>query len=374
MINTDTKFFISISKKPSSLGTKIYGNLFQKYKINSVYKSFVISNLNSAIEAIKTLSISGFSVSMPFKEKILKKVDILDDSVKKTGSVNTVLVNNKKLIGYNTDLVGAEKAVKKIKITKKDNILICGSGGTSRTISYILRKKSNFKNVYIFSRNKKTSKKLIKNLNLLKFNHKKKYDILINCTPLGMANEKKIPFPESYIKNCKGVIDFVNNPPNTSLIKLAKKHNKKFVDGIFISLNQITKQFQIYTNKKISFSKIKNIFLNLDFQKDLKKITRNYLKYFERKDFESLKNIFAEKIKLKDWENNLKGKTKVLNFNRKIFSKVQKIVIKKQKISVSKNTVFADLKLIIDNNKLNILDVIKFNNKKKIISINAYRR
>ena len=139
-------------------------------------------------------------------------------------------------------------------------------------------------------------------------------------------------------------------------------------------MNQITKQFQIYTNKKISFSKIKNIFLNLDFQKDLKKITRNYLKYFERKDFESLKNIFAEKIKLKDWENNLKGKTKVLNFNRKIFSKVQKIVIKKQKISVSKNTVFADLKLIIDNNKLNILDVIKFNNNKKIISINAYRR
>ena len=77
---------------------------------------------------------------MPFKEKILKKVDILDDTAKKTGSINTVIIKNKKLIGYNTDLFGAEKAISKIKIKKNDNILIIGSGGTSRTISYALKK------------------------------------------------------------------------------------------------------------------------------------------------------------------------------------------------------------------------------------------
>ena len=180
MIDTNTKIFISISNKRSALGTKIYGMLFDKYKINSIYKSFVISNLNDAIKAVKTLSISGFSVSMPFKQKIIKKVDILDDSAKKTGSINTVLIKNKKLIGYNTDLVGAKKAISQIKIKKKDNILIIGSGGTARTISYALKKEFKFKNIFIFSRNKSNSRKLINDFDLLNFNLKKKFDFSFN--------------------------------------------------------------------------------------------------------------------------------------------------------------------------------------------------
>ena len=199
MIDTNTKIFISISNKRSALGTKIYGMLFDKYKINSIYKSFVISNLNDAIKAVKTLSISGFSVSMPFKQKIIKKVDILDDSAKKTGSINTVLIKNKKLIGYNTDLEGAKKAISQIKIKKKDNILIIGSGGTARTISYALKKEFKFKNIFIFSRNKSNSRKLINDFDLLNFKLKKKFDFLINCTPQGMLGEKKIPISEYYI-------------------------------------------------------------------------------------------------------------------------------------------------------------------------------
>ena len=63
--------------------------------------------------------------------------------------INTVIIKNKKLIGYNTDLFGAEKAISKIKIKKNDNILIIGSGGTSRTISYAL-KKFNLNNILFF--------------------------------------------------------------------------------------------------------------------------------------------------------------------------------------------------------------------------------
>ena len=73
MIDINTKIFISISSKPSTLGTKIYGALFREYKVNSIYRSFVISNLDNLIQAVKTLSISGFSVSMPFRKKYSKR-------------------------------------------------------------------------------------------------------------------------------------------------------------------------------------------------------------------------------------------------------------------------------------------------------------
>ena len=374
MIDTNTKIFISISNKRSALGTKIYGMLFDKYKINSIYKSFVISNLNDAIKAVKTLSISGFSVSMPFKQKIIKKVDILDDSAKKTGSINTVLIKNKKLIGYNTDLVGAQKAISQIQIKKKDNILIIGSGGTARTISYALKKEFKFNNIFIFSRNKSNSRKLINDFDLLNFNLKKKLDVLINCTPQGMLGEKKIPISEYYIKNCKGVIDFVNNPPNTQFIRLAKKYNKKFIEGIYISMQQLTKQFQLYSKKKISYNKILNIYLKLKKNDSLKKQTKKYLSYFINKDIHNLSKIFSKKIELIDWENNLKGKKKVLDFNKKIFSKFKKIKIKIQNISIENSTVFVELKLSIEKNKIYILDIIKFDNNKKIISIKAYKR
>ena len=374
MIDTNTKIFISISNKRSALGTKIYGMLFDKYKINSIYKSFVISNLNDAIKAVKTLSISGFSVSMPFKQKIIKKVDILDDSAKKTGSINTVLIKNKKLIGYNTDLVGAKKAVSQIKIKKKDNILIIGSGGTARTISYVLKKEFKFNNIFIFSRNRSNSRKLINDFDLLNFNLKTKFDFLINCTPQGMLSEKKIPISENYIKNCKGVIDFVNNPPNTQFITLAKKYNKKFVDGIYISMQQLTKQFQLYSTKKISYNNILNIYSKLKKNDSLKKETKKYLSYFANKDIHNLSKIFSQKIKLIDWENNLKGKKKVLDFNKKIFAKFKKIQVKIQNICTENSTVFVELKLSIGKNKICILDIIKFDSNKKIISIEAYKR
>ena len=374
MIDINTKIFISISSKPSTLGTKIYGALFRKYKVNSIYRSFVISNLDNLIQAVKTLSISGFSVSMPFKEKMLKKVDILDDTAKKTGSINTVIIKNKKLIGYNTDLFGAEKAISKIKIKKNDNILIIGSGGTSRTISYALKKKFNLNNIFILSRNNKSSRKLINDLNLFRFCPTKKFDILINCTPIGMSNEKKLPIAESYIKNCKSVIDFVNNPPNTKFINFAKKYHKKLIDGIFISLNQLSRQFHLYSNKKISYNKINDIFLNIKNDNIIKKKTKNYLKYFENKNIESLKKIFSPKIKIIDWENNIKGKKNVMAFNKKIFSKVKKIRIKILKISVINQIAFAELKIDIDNNKILVLDIIKFNNEKMITSIEAFKR
>ena len=97
---------------------------------------------------------------------------------------------------------------------------------------------------------------MINDLNLFRFSPTKNFDILINCFPIGMSNEKKLPIAESYIKNCKSVIDFVNNPPNTKFINFAKKYHKKFIDGIFISLNQLSRQFQLYSNKKISIIKL----------------------------------------------------------------------------------------------------------------------
>ena len=115
------------------------------------------------------------------------------------------------------------------------------------------------------------------------------------------------------------------------------------------------------------------IFLNLNNNNIIKEKTKNYLKYFENKNIESLKN-FSSKIKITDWENNIKGKKNVIAFNKKIFSKVKKIRIKIIKINVINQIAFAELKIDINNNKILVLDIIKFNNEKMITSIEAFKR
>ena len=139
-------------------------------------------------------------------------------------------------------------------------------------------------------------------------------------------------------------------------------------------MNQLSRQFQLYSNKKISYNKINDIFLNLNNNNIIKEKTKNYLKYFENKNIESLKKIFSPKIKITDWENNIKGKKNVIAFNKKIFSKVKKIRIKIIKINVINQIAFAELKIDIDNNKILVLDIIKFNNEKMITSIEAFKR
>ena len=109
-------------------------------KLNYVYKALKVQNLGKTISSLRELNIKGCSVSMPFKERVIRYLDKLDPLVKKTGAVNTILNKNKKLIGFNTDINGAAKALEYLNIKSNDTILILGAGGVSRAIIIALRK------------------------------------------------------------------------------------------------------------------------------------------------------------------------------------------------------------------------------------------
>ena len=81
-INKDTKIYCSFSSNPGNNGCKYFNNLFERKNINAIYKSFYSDNIQKSIEAVKTLNISGFAVSMPFKTQVLKYVDKLTNLVR----------------------------------------------------------------------------------------------------------------------------------------------------------------------------------------------------------------------------------------------------------------------------------------------------
>ena len=252
-INNKTKLFLSISSTPGNTGSKFHNFYYKKLKLNNVYVPIKLNNLSNINFLKDNDSIGGFSVSMPFKEKIIQYIDKLDKISKKTKSVNTVKVEKNKFFGFNTDYYGVKEILKKYKIRNKKSVLLLGNGGMANTIRVLLNDLK-FKNINYSSRNKKKySKWKIKKKFIINWNGKdtsKKYDLLINATPLGMWNKNILPIPEKKLNNFKIFLDCaVNN--NSKLKKASKILKKKYISGSELTKYQAKYQFKIYTGKNI---------------------------------------------------------------------------------------------------------------------------
>lgn len=109
-------------------------------------------------------------------------------------------------------------------------------------------------------------------------------------------------------------------------------------------------------------------------KKIIQKKVRKYFKFFERKDLKGLEKMFANSIILKDWDHNIDGKVKLINFLKKIFLKENfKIKILNLYANKKKNIACEILVSLKNKKNIKIVDVISFNKKYKIIKIQAYK-
>ena len=133
MINKDTKIYGSFSSSPGNNGCEFFNKEFKDRSINAIYKSFYSDDIKKSVEAVKTLSISGFAVSMPFKVEVLDLVDELTEEVESIGSANTIVNNNGYLTAYNTDYYGVKSYFETLNFS---HIYIIGNGGFSKAVQY----------------------------------------------------------------------------------------------------------------------------------------------------------------------------------------------------------------------------------------------
>ena len=132
------EFFVIGNQASKSLSPLIFNHWFKKYKIDAKYKFVEVKeqNFDRALnKKTRSKTISGFNVTIPYKKKIIKHLDIKNTHAKNIGAVNCVLVGNK-LEGINTDWVGYLNSIKQEKISKNKKILILGYGGASKAIFY----------------------------------------------------------------------------------------------------------------------------------------------------------------------------------------------------------------------------------------------
>ncbi|MBI2647096.1 shikimate dehydrogenase [Candidatus Woesearchaeota archaeon] len=265
-LNKNTKIFGLIGNPVEhSWSHIIHNTAFDKLNINAVYLKFRVDKLKEFIEYFKKLNIGGFSVTIPHKIDVMKYLDEIDKKAKEISAVNTIVVRNKKFVGYNTDCDGAIMALKeKIKLNGK-NTVVLGAGGSTRALVYSLKEEE--ANITILNRTVKKAKVLADYFNCgygrLNDLNKIDYDILINTTPIGMhpdINNSLVPI--NLIKKNAVVFDIVFNPYKTKLLQDAEKKGCTVIPGIDMLINGAILQFKLWTNKSISKQFMKTLLLN----------------------------------------------------------------------------------------------------------------
>ncbi len=254
MINAKTRLYGLIGKPiEHSLSPAIHNALFKRYNINAVYLAFDVDDLESAVKGIRGLKISGLNVTMPHKERILEFLDELSGEARAIGSVNTVVNRGGKLIGYNTDGIGALKALKRFTEVEGKRILLLGAGGAGKAIAHTF---SRLARVVVLNRTERKAKELekfgVKGEKLSKESleyYLSWADIVINATSLGM-NEDKSPIPKGLLRENLVVFDIIYSPLETRLLREARKVGCLTVDGLWMLIHQGAESFRLWTGVK----------------------------------------------------------------------------------------------------------------------------
>ncbi len=107
---------------------------------------------------------------------------------------------------------------------------------------------------------------------------------------------------------------------------------------------------------------------------NIKDTALSYFKTFSEKNIDGLREMFDDNVTLRDWDIDKKGIESVLKANLNIFQSVKSINAIPQNIISENNFVFAELKIVVnDDDELKVVDLIEFNKKGKIISIKAFK-
>jgi shikimate dehydrogenase/3-dehydroquinate dehydratase type I len=215
---------------------------------------FATDELSLLPDFMRSYGIKGMNVTIPHKEHVLKYLDILTDSVKETGAANTVVIENNHLKGYNTDIQGFDSAFRDVSLKGK-NVLIAGSGGAAAACCSFLHARG--ANIFMHSRNATKAEDMANRFEgtYLRENevHEHIFDVLINCTPLGMKGfPSDLPFPKECILEGMIVMDAVYNPQMTPLLVEAELKGASIIPGIEMLIGQAEESFFIFTGKNVN--------------------------------------------------------------------------------------------------------------------------
>ncbi|HET7909494.1 MAG TPA: shikimate dehydrogenase [Nitrospira sp.] len=246
-----------------SLSPAIHNAAFQTLGLDFVYLAWKVEAIEDAVKGLRALgNFRGASVTIPHKVAALPLLDEVDATARHIGAINTIVAENGRLCGTNTDATGALRALKEGSAALRDEAVILGSGGAARAIAFALAAEAGLRRIHLLGIDDQERRTLASDV--MQKTGLKVADafldeqalktalaearVLIHCTPIGMSPKTGMScVPPNLLHPGLTVMDIVYNPRETQLLADAKVAGCRTISGLEMFLHQAAAQFELWT-------------------------------------------------------------------------------------------------------------------------------
>jgi len=262
-IDRETKIFGIIGNPVShSLSPHIHNAAFEAAKFNAVYIPFEVGDANDFMRRMvqprsreMDWNLRGLSVTAPHKLTVMERLDWIEPSAKEMRAVNTIVLRDDELHGYNTDAIGFISPLRgKFGSLKHARCAIIGAGGAARAALWALN--SEGAQVTLFARDPALAEFFARQFSAeCKLNADASFngfDVVINATPLGACGEREneTPVTTEKLRGVRLAYDLVYNPLETRFLREARAAGCETVNGLEMLIAQAVEQFKLWTGRE----------------------------------------------------------------------------------------------------------------------------
>lgn len=248
-----------------SLSPDMHNAVYKELGLNYASAAFAVTkeNLRQAVEGIRALSFRGVNVTIPHKVAIMEYLDEIDEEASDIGAINTIVNENGKLIGYNTDGRGFVQSLldEALCTVAEKRVLILGAGGAARAVGISLARRG-ASQIVVANRSVDKAAELARHisnhvpsqaisLGKLEGMDLKEIDIVINTTSIGMVPEiNEMPISDKQLHSGLLVSDLIYNPIQTKLLHAAEAKGAKAHNGVGMFVQQGALALELWTGHK----------------------------------------------------------------------------------------------------------------------------
>jgi shikimate dehydrogenase len=266
MIDASTQVFAVMGNPVShSLSPMMFNRAFSETGYNGVYVAFQVKAIGDGMAAMRSLGIKGASITIPHKVSIRGFLDEIDPMAESIDAVNTVINHKGRLKGYNSDCLGAVKALEEFMHLEGKQVAIIGAGGAARAIGFGV--KSSGSKLTIINRTVSNGEKLASALEAEFIPSSElrslPFDMLIQTTSVGMTPHiHQSPVPDALLTPGLLVMDIVYAPLKTRFLKDAEKAGCPTINGFSMFIHQAAFQFELWTQNPAPLAVMKQTLMD----------------------------------------------------------------------------------------------------------------
>ena len=253
-----------------TLSPAIFKALFGITGYNGVFTVIDVDSAKLAGELDSMRTWDGFSVTVPYKQRLISDMSFVSDQVREIGAVNSVKVETGRFWGHNTDADGFIFPLREFSFAQS-RILILGNGGAALAVMWILARTFPQTEINVCGRDRQKARQFIDHFQFGPGGNPKlralaydditgndRYDMIVNCTPVGgMAHPDLSPLPDDFeFEGCRVCYDLNYRPAKTLFLQRAEQAGCRIIGGLSMLVRQAVISYNIWTTSELEIEEV----------------------------------------------------------------------------------------------------------------------